>query len=119
MMQIKGKWLWISQRVTAGLLLVDAVLNAVWWGLHPDLTHRGIQAYLSVPWLAVLNILLVIGLVLHSAVGLWAIRTDYLLPAHMGRMALPLRIFWDLGTILVLGLVLGWSVWIFGGFFIA
>lgn len=90
---LKGKWLWIAQRVTAVVLLVDAVISIFWWVLHPSFGYLELRYFLTSIWGALGGSAVMIALAVHGGIGMWAVGTDYITPAQMGpvaRLLLPL-----------------------------
>ena len=105
MTAVKGKWLWIAQRVTSGVLLLHALLNAVWWAGTASLDWAALLAWVQNPWMVAFNVLVMVTLVVHAGVGLWVVGTDYIRPMQFGRLATPLRVLYEIGCALFLLLV--------------
>ena len=108
-MQIKGKWLWIAQRITAAVLLLDAAANIFWWADNSNFSRQDLLDFVQTPWIAMLKMLMIVMLVVHAGLGLWAVGTDYIRPAQFGRAAFALRTLYEVGCLALLALVLWYS----------
>ncbi|MGI9346224.1 MAG: succinate dehydrogenase, hydrophobic membrane anchor protein [Gammaproteobacteria bacterium] len=90
-MQIKGKWLWISQRLTAVILFVQALTVLAIWISASDFNRQDLIAHLQSTGGFVLHLSALIALVVHAAIGVWNINTDYLTAARLGAWAPAIR----------------------------
>lgn len=113
--RLKGKWLWIAQRITAVVLLGDAVINIFWWVTHPDFSRLDLVAFLTGFWGAIGTSAVLIALAIHGGIGMWVVGTDYITQRQMGVLARLLLPVYNLLlcvllplTVVVYGLRLLW-----------
>lgn len=88
---IKGKWLWLTQRVTAAVLMIDALVTIFWWALHPNFSRSQLEAFLTGAIGGIATSAVLIAVALHGAVGMWAVGTDYITVRQMGPAAKVLQ----------------------------
>jgi succinate dehydrogenase / fumarate reductase membrane anchor subunit len=101
---------WLLQRTTAIVMAVYVVFVTLYLLFNPDLQYEQWLALNSHLCMKVLNVLTVLSIAIHAWIGLWAVLTDYVTVRLLGPKATPLRIFLQLGMILVTLVYLIWAL---------
>ncbi len=101
---------WLLQRTTAIIMAVYVVFVTFYLLTNPDLQYDHWLALNSNIAMKVLNVLTVLSIAIHAWIGLWAVLTDYVTVRLLGPKATPLRIFFQLGMILVTLVYVIWAL---------
>jgi succinate dehydrogenase / fumarate reductase membrane anchor subunit len=101
---------WLLQRTTAIIMAVYVVFVTFYLLTNPDLQYDQWLALNSNIAMKVLNVLTVLSIAIHAWIGLWAVLTDYVTVRLLGPKATPLRIFFQLGMILVTLVYVIWAL---------
>lgn len=103
---------WMIQRVSAVILGVYFICILSFFVTTPDLTFAQWQGYMGSMYMKIFTFIALVSLAGHAWVGLWTVSTDYLTERQMGSIATPLRIVFQLGTILVAVVYVLWGAMI-------
>ncbi len=106
---------WMVQRVTALILGVYFVCVLAFILFNPDMTFEQWQGYMGSTYMKVFTFLVIASLAGHGWVGMWTISTDYLTERQMGSIATPIRILFQLGTIIAAIVYVVWGAMILWG----
>lgn len=101
---------WLLQRTTAIIMAAYVVFVSFYLLTNPDLQYDQWLALNSHICMKVLNVLTVLSIAIHAWIGLWAVLTDYVTVRLLGPKATPLRIIFQLGTILVTLVYVIWAL---------
>lgn len=100
---------WIWQRVSAVIICLYAIPLLSYWLLNPDAGYKNWYAYLMHPLNRVLGLLCVLAVIVHAAIGLWVVVTDYVKPKMLRKVVVIC-----MHTLLLLEAI--WAVVILWGF---
>ena len=106
---------WLVQRASAVIMAVYFVCVLSFLLCNPDLSYLDWKAYMGSTYMKVFTFLALISLAGHAWIGMWAVSTDYLTERQLGDIATPLRIVFQLGTILVCIVYVVWGAMILWG----
>ncbi len=100
---------WLTQRLSALILLSYAVVMIGWIAMNPNMDyHQWKNCFSSTP-LKIYTLLALLSLTLHAWIGLWSVSTDYITVRLMGNKATLLRLLFQgvCATILVAYVIWG------------
>ena len=100
---------WMVQRVSAVILGVYFICVMSFMIANPDLSFAEWKAYMGSAYMKIFTFLALISLAGHAWVGMWTVSTDYLTERQLGSIATPLRIVFQLGTILIAVVYVLWG----------
>lgn len=103
---------WMIQRVSAVILGVYFICVLSFLISNPELSFEQWKAYMGSTYMKIFTFLALVSIAGHAWVGLWTVSTDYLTERQMGGIATPLRIVFQLGTILVAVVYVLWGAMI-------
>ena len=103
---------WLVKRVSAVILGIYFIFVMSVFIANPDLSFAEWKAYMGSTYMKIFTFLALISLAGHAWVGLWTVSTDYLTERQLGSIATPLRIVFQLGTILVAVVYVLWGAMI-------
>ncbi|MCG8317282.1 MAG: succinate dehydrogenase, hydrophobic membrane anchor protein [Pseudomonadales bacterium] len=106
---------WMVQRASAVILGVYFICLLVFFVCNSDPSFQEWQQFMGSTYMKVFTFLALLSLAGHAWVGLWTISTDYLTERQLGSIATPLRIVWQLGTIVVAIVYVVWGAMILWG----
>lgn len=106
---------WMVQRVSAVILGVYFICVLSFFICNPELSFEQWKGYMGTGYMKVFTFLALLSLAGHAWVGLWTVSTDYLTERQLGSIATPLRIVFQLGTILVAVVYVVWGAMILWG----
>ena len=94
---------WLAQRITAVIItLYSIILGAALLGAKP-ITYGMWRDFFAHGWMRVATLLFAISLAWHAWVGMRDVLMDYIKPTG-------LRLFLEIGTILVLAGYVAWTI---------
>tara|TARA_B110000503_G_C6978649_1_gene342274 strand:+ start:381 stop:740 length:360 start_codon:yes stop_codon:yes gene_type:complete len=104
---------WLLQRVTALILLA----YFLWIGAHlvVGVDYTTWQGLFETTGMRIFTLLAALSLVSHAWIGLWSVYTDYLTERMLGPRGNLLRLAVQLGTVLVLFVMVIWVIQILWG----
>ena len=100
---------WIWQRLSAVVICLYAVPLLAYWFLYPHAGFTDWYAYLMHPLNRVLGSLCVLAIIVHAAIGLWVVLTDYVKPVILSKVLVIC-----INALLLLEAI--WAFFIFWGF---
>ena len=103
---------WMIQRVSAVILGVYFICLLIFFVSNPDLSFSEWKGYMGSAYMKIFTFIALISLAGHAWVGMWTVSTDYLTERQLGSIATPLRILFQLGTILVAVVYVLWGAMI-------
>ena len=106
---------WLIQRVSAVVLTIYTLFIIGYLMFNPDLTYQQWVGLHSCFAMKVFNMLVILSVITHAWIGLWAVLTDYITVRLLGPKATALRIVLQLlmiATTFVYGL---WAIDILWG----
>lgn len=104
---------WLIQRVTSVLLL--SYFLFVGYVLLGGVDYAGWKALFEGTAMRIYTLLAVLSLASHAWIGLWSVFTDYLTERMLGPRGNLLRLVCQVGTILVLLVLVIWVIQILWG----
>lgn len=99
---------WLVQRISAVVIAVYVIVLVGFWFVHPQADYATWKAFMSYIPVRALSLLMLLSLIAHAWIGLWIVSTDYIKHASI-------RLFYQIGVILVLLGYLAWGIEIFWG----
>lgn len=106
---------WMVQRVTAVLLGVYFVSVLAFILCNPGMSFEQWQGFMGSVYMKVFTFITIAALAGHGWVGMWTISTDYITERQMGSIATPIRIIFQLGTIIAAVVYVVWGAMILWG----
>lgn len=100
---------WLIQRLSAVVLVVYALILAVYFAGHPGADQPTWVAFISQPVMKVATLLALLAVVAHAWIGIWTVFTDYVKPAGL-RLVLQSGLIVVCLSLLLWGLVIVWGV---------
>lgn len=100
---------WIIQRISAVYMGLYTLILAAYIVLHPQLTFLEWRNLFVGPYGKILTLFFLLGLLVHTWVGVWTVLTDYV-KFWVLRLFLELALFFMLSACFVWGLDILWSV---------
>lgn len=110
-----GLYDWLLQRVTAVIMTAYVVFLTGYLLTSGGLQYEQWAALHGTLGMRIFNLLTALSVAVHAWIGLWAVLTDYITERLMGPKATPLRIFLQLGMIVVTLVYVLWAIDIFWG----
>ena len=68
---------WLLQRITSIIICLYVIPLLGYWFLYPNIGYVNWHAYLMHPLNRVLGSLCMLAVIIHAAIGLWVVLTDY------------------------------------------
>ncbi len=99
----------VIQRVTA-VVLAAYTFCIVGYFLVSDVTYEGLTAYFWSPAMQIFSTAALLSTLAHAWIGMWTIGTDYLRPAHIGRIATTVRFAYQIACLAVMFVYLVWAL---------
>lgn len=106
---------WMIQRVSAVILAVYSVCVLGFVLFNPEMSFEQWQGFMGSTYMKVFSFLAIVALAGHGWVGMWTISTDYLTERQMGSIATPIRILFQLATIIAAIVYVVWAAMILWG----
>lgn len=106
---------WLVQRVSAVVMAVYTLFLLGYFMVNPDLSYQQWMNLHSCFAMKVFNILLILSVVVHAWIGLWAVLTDYITVRLLGPKATPIRFLLQIGMIATTFIYGIWAIDIFWG----
>lgn len=104
---------WLIQRVTSVLLL--SYFLYIGYVLLSGTDYQAWSALFETTAMRIYTLLAVLSLASHAWIGLWAVFTDYLTERMLGPRGNLLRLVCQVGTVLVLMVMVIWVIQILWG----
>lgn len=104
---------WLVQRVTSLILL--AYFLCIGAHLVVGIDYTAWAALFETTGMRIFTLLAVLSLVSHAWIGLWSVYTDYLTERMLGPRGNLLRLAVQLGTVLILFVMVIWVIQILWG----
>lgn len=82
---------WLVQRVTAVVMAAYTVFIVAYLLLNPELSYAQWAALFSQLWMRIFSLAVLLSIVAHGWIGMWAVLTDYVTTRLIGGSALFLR----------------------------
>lgn len=106
---------WLVQRVSAVILAVYFIFLMLFFIGNPDVSYTEWTGFIGSTCMKIFTFLALLSLGAHAWVGLWTVSTDYLTERQLGNIATPLRIVFQMGTILISIVYVVWGAIILWG----
>ncbi|PCH55791.1 MAG: succinate dehydrogenase, hydrophobic membrane anchor protein [Legionellales bacterium] len=100
---VSGIKSWLTQRITAVILLIYTIIISWFFTMTPEVTYSLWVDFITQPWVKLATIITLTALVWHAWLGLWTVSTDYL------NKCLIIRLLTQLGLLTILGTALAWG----------
>lgn len=82
---------WLVQRVTAVVMAAYTVFIVLYLLLNPELSYAQWSQLFSLLWVRIFSLAVLLSIVAHGWIGMWAVLTDYVTARLIGGSALFLR----------------------------
>lgn len=101
---------WLTQRVTALVLVAYLVFIVAVVFFGPELTYASWSALFAKTWVKVFSLAALLSIAAHAWIGLWSVSTDYLTERLMGAKATALRLAFQAVVAIVLFVYVVWGI---------
>ncbi len=100
---------WIIQRVSALYMAAYIIFLFIYLLVHPHLDYQDWSSFFRCPWVQVLSLIFVVGMVWHAWIGIWTVITDYIkIPCI--RMIVQLAVIFALFVYLFWSIAIIWAI---------
>jgi succinate dehydrogenase / fumarate reductase membrane anchor subunit len=84
--------------------------------MYPDMDYQQWYALFENRVMRAFTLISLGALCAHGWVGMWIVATDYMTSLQFGKFATPVRLLFQAGCILLIGVYLIWGIQILWGF---
>lgn len=106
---------WFIQRISAVVMVAYIVFLVAYLVVNPHVDFHQWRALFDQFWMRLFSLIVLLSIVAHAWIGLWAVLTDYITPMTLGGKATVVRVFVQLLLALVAFTYVVWGFEILWG----